>query len=325
MTASLRSRLAASYTAALAGLVVASWGIAAIPRPDLWIWLTVASVLLLTAAAGVLLVDRLPRVSVWAVLGVQLILVFVSVPLMWVLHLAVLPPGAEAQLLVPSGASGRHFVDLLSRDTFQHDASVGLVVAAVSTLIAIVAAAFAAYALVNLPFRGRRVVYGAALICQVVPTAAVAGPWGDQLRALGAFDSLIGVIIGSLVITVPLAVWLLATYFRHLPWALADAARADGATGRQVLLRVLVPVAGPGVLTATAVVFVVAWNDLVVGSFTSSGRSTPMPASLRFFAQDYDNPVSATAAAGLLWAVPPLILIALAGRGIFAGFASRKV
>ena len=167
-----------------------------------------------------------------------------------------------------------------------------------------------------------------ALAIAIFPTIALVGPLFDMWRALGIFDTWIGLIIPYMSFTLPLAIWVLSSFFREIPWEMEQAAQVDGATPWQAFRKVIVPLAAPGVATATILVFFFAWNDFVFGiSLTATDRSRPVPAALAFFTGEsfFQQPTAAIAAASVIVTIPVIILVLVFQRRIVAGLTSGAV
>jgi ABC-type glycerol-3-phosphate transport system permease component len=143
------------------------------------------------------------------------------------------------------------------------------------------------------------------------------GPMADQALAFGLYDTKRSLIVCYLALTLPLALWLFVSLFSGIPWSLGDAARTDGATRRQVFRQVFLPLAGPGMIVSTLMVFFVAANDLVLGlALGTTDNSLPVPATLASFGAEFENASGATAAAGLLWFLPVLLFVLVFQRKI---------
>ena len=154
-------------------------------------------------------------------------------------------------------------------------------VAGIATAVAMPLAIAAAYALVRLPVRGRRLAYGLVVAALLLPLLALAGPITDQVIAFDRYGTRLSLVPPALVITLPLAIWLCVTVFRDVPWSLRESVRADGATRRQAFVRFALPNVLPGVFVATLLVFVAGCNDFVLGAALSADDdSRPLPATL---------------------------------------------
>jgi len=313
-TPSVRSRLWASGISFLVGFLLANYGILMVVRPDQWLWLVAAGALMLTGAIGILFADSGRSVSMWAILGVQIFAIFTAVPLLWTFTVATTSDGLTARSLWPSSISWSAFGDVLTSASLQQAALTSVMVSGIATAVSVVLALGAAYALVRIQVRGRRFVYAVVIAALLMPLVALTGPLADQLIAFGRYDSRLALIPAAMVITLPLAIWLLVTVFRDAPWTLRDAIRADGATLVQSFRRFAVPALGPGLGVVTLIVFIVGCQDFILGSALSA-HDAPLPATLMLATGNLGRSSATVAAAGLLWlALPAILLIAVPRR-----------
>lgn len=317
MTPSVLSRLWASGLSFALGFGAGTYGIIMVARPDLWLWILLAAVLMATGAAGVLFADTPRPISFWAVLGVEVFVIFTLIPLLWTFTIATAPGDLSPQTLWPQDVSWQAFGDALGSDTLRRAAGTSFLVSGLATLISMPPAIAAAFAFIRLPARGKRIAYGLVVTSLLLPVVALAGPWTEQLIAIDLYGSRLALVVPALVITLPLAIWLSVTVFRDVPWSLLDAVRADGATRRQLLRHFAVPNVLPGLLVVAGLVFVAGCNDFVLGAaLAPDQRVLPLPATLMLATQQVDGSSAAVAAAGLLWMVPAVVLLLLFPRRI---------
>lgn len=313
MIPSVRSRLWASAFAFALGFGIANYGVIMVVRPDQWVWLGVAAVLMLTGAVGVLVSDSRRRLSMWAVVGVELLVLFTLLPLLWVVALAIDPGGST---LWPGQLSWDAFSDAAGSAELRRAAATSALVALLATVVSVPLAAGAAYALVRRRVRGRRPVYVLVLAVLLAPTVVFTVPVFDQLLAWDLLGERLVLAVPMLLLTLPLATWLCVGLLGQVPWSLADALRADGGTRRQLLRRFALPmVVPPGLAVIAAVVFVVACQDLVLG-LGLTGDDAPLTATLLRHGDQLGT--SVVAAAGVLWMLPGLLLVLVFPRRVTA-------
>jgi multiple sugar transport system permease protein len=315
---SIRSRAYAATAAFVLGFGVANYGILRVPGNDRWVWFAVAIVLMLTSVVGVLMADSRRLLSMWAVLGVELLVIFTFLPLLWTFTLATSPETVTTQSLLPTDVRWSVFGDVLASDSIRQAAITSALVSLIATAASMLLAVPAAYALVRRQVRARRVVYFFVLAVLLAPLVALAGPFGDLLRTFGVFGSRFVLAVPTLMITLPLATWLTVTLMRDLPWTLRDSVRADGANRGQTFRAFTLPMAVPGLIAITLITFIVACNDAVIGATLTAGdESRTLPATLLLAADQLEQPSAAIAATGLLWLVPAvLVLLAVPRRTI---------
>jgi multiple sugar transport system permease protein len=315
---SIRSRFFASATAFVLGFGVANYGILYVPGRDRWLWFAVAIVLMLTSVVGVLMADSRRRVSMWAVIGLEMLAVFTFLPLLWMFTLATSAETATTQSMVPIDVQWSVFRDVLGNDAIRQAAATSALVSLIATVVSMLLAVPAAYALVRREVWGRRAVYFFVLAVLLAPLLAIAGPFGDQLRMFGVFGSRYVLVVPTLMLTLPLALWLSVTLMRELPWTLRDSVRADGATRVQSFRAFGLPMVVPALLVISFITFIVACNDAVIGATLTAGdESRTLPATLLLASDQFGQPSAVVAATGLLWLVPAvLVLLALPRRTI---------
>lgn len=132
-----------------------------------------------------------------------------------------------------------------------------------ATVMAVVTSVFAAYALSRMHFRGRQVFTAAVVVTQLLPSILLAIPWFVILAYLGLVNTHFGLIITYLTIALPFSIWMLYGYFQSIPTELEDAAMVDGCTRASALIRVVLPLAAPGVATVALFAFVLGWEEFL--------------------------------------------------------------
>ncbi len=261
--------------------------------------------------------------------GTLLVILMALLPVGWIVSLS-LKPSADLSdgHLIPRRISLEHYRAVFHDAQFPAALRNSVGIASLSTILSVLLAMFAAYAIVRLRFRGRRVVLGAALSIAMFPPIAVIGPLFNLWRTLGLFDTWMGLVIPYMTFTLPLAIWTLSAFFREIPWELDRAARVDGATPFQAFRHVVAPLAAPGVFTAAILVFIFAWNDfLFAAALTSTNDARTVPAAIAFFtgSSRFELPTGSIAAASVLVTVPVIVVVLLFQRRIVAGLTAGAV
>jgi multiple sugar transport system permease protein len=263
--------------------------------------------------------------------GFLLILVWCLLPVVWIISLS-FKPVAETTVgspqFLPKTWTIQNYKDIIANPDFTRALVNSFGIALIATLLAVIFATLAAYAIARLDFRGKRVVLSIALAIAMFPVVALVGPLFDLWRAIGLFNTWPGLIIPYMSFTLPLAIWTLSAFFREIPWEMEQAAQVDGATSWQAFRKVIVPLAAPGVFTAAILTFFFAWNEFVLAiSLTSTTAARTVPAQLSFFVgpDPFNPPYSQLATASVLVTVPVVIIVLLFQRRIVAGLTSGAV
>jgi multiple sugar transport system permease protein len=199
---------------------------------------------------------------------------------------------------------------------------VACAVAALNLLVGVPAA----YAMAKIHYRGRQASIYAILATRVIPDIALVVPFFLFIRNLGLLDSLWSLIITYLAVTVPFSVFVLVSYFESLPDELDKAARVDGCSRLQTLLRVYLPLARPSLVAVILFAFLSSWNEFLLAlMFTQTPASQTLPIIVASFTSDFTISFSFINAAGVLAIIPPVILALVFERYIVSGLTAGAV
>lgn len=268
------------------------------------------------------------RSVAWILAG-ALIGIYSGLPLTWVVSLS-FKRGDDIhnRRFWPTAWTLENYRTVLQTPLFTRALRNSLGISLIATLLSVLLATFAAYALTRLPLPGKKIVLSTTLAVAMFPVISLVGSLFNIWRSVGLYDTWAGLVIPYMSFTLPLSIWMLSAFFRQIPLELGEAAKMDGATGWQVFHKVIAPLAAPGVATAAIVTFFFAWNDFVFGiSLTSTDKARTVPAALAFFpgASQFQEPAGAIAAAATLVTLPVLALVFLFQRRIIAGLTSGAV
>ncbi len=271
------------------------------------------------------------RLGVGGWIGFALIMVWCLLPVAWIVSLSlksVSETTTGSPQFLPKDPTLQNYKDVLSNPDFLRALGNSFGIAAIATVLAVIFATLAAYAIARLEFRGKRLVLSIALAIAMFPVVSLVGPLFDLWRIFHLFNTWPGLIIPYMSFTLPLAIWTLSAFFREIPWEMEQAAQVDGATSWQAFRKVIVPLAAPGVFTAAILTFFFAWNEFVLAiSLTSTTAARTVPAQLSFFvgSDPFNPPYSQLATASVVVTVPIVILVLLFQRKIVAGLTSGAV
>lgn len=201
-----------------------------------------------------------------------------------------------------------------------------IIVAGIVTVITISLATLAGYSLARLRIKHKGFIMGALLLVSMFPQISIAGPVWTILRELGWLNSYQGLFIPYVTLTLPLAVWILASFFKELPPDLEDAARVDGCSHLQTLLKVVIPLAAPGVSTAAILVFIYAWNEFFFALLIMTRHEyQTLPVGIALFQGQYTVPWGEIAAASVVATLPLVLLVLVFQKRIISGLSAGAV
>ncbi len=201
-----------------------------------------------------------------------------------------------------------------------------LIVAVTVVVLNLLVSVPAAYAMAKIHFVGRTSSIYLMLTTRVIPDIALVVPFFLFVRKLGLLDNLLSLVITYLAITVPFSIFILLSYFESLPDELDKAARVDGCSRLQTLLRVFLPLSLPSLVAVGLFTFLTSWNEFLLAlMFTQTPASQTMPIVVASFTSDFSISFSFINAAGVLAIIPPVILAILFQRHIVSGLTAGAV
>jgi ABC-type glycerol-3-phosphate transport system permease component len=267
------------------------------------------------------------RVALYASLGV--LLLWSVLPLYWIVATAFKTERevyAQPPTLFPAAPTLANFEHILFATRFPLFVQNSLVVALTATIASVAIGLLAAYAITRMRFAGRAVVGRAVVGAYLLPQALLFIPLFAVLLRLGLIDTLAGLTVAYLTFSVPFSTWMLIGYLRTVPGELDEAARIDGASRLQVLLRVLVPVAAPGLVVVALYAFTHAWNEFLYALvFVSSERTRTLTAGLVGLMMGDVFIWGQLMAASAIAIVPVLVIYVIAQRWLVEGLTGGGV
>ncbi len=266
--------------------------------------------------------------SGWS-LGFIVVVVVSLVPVFWLLMLSLKTPASATDgSFIPHHWTLDNYRDIFKQSVFTAALRNSIGIGLISTALAVLLASSAAYAIARLDFRGKQTILAVALMVTLFPQVSLVGPLYNLWRQIGLFNTWPGLIIPYLTFALPLAIYVLSTFFREIPWELEQAAQIDGATPFQAFTKVIAPLAMPGLATTFIIVFLICWNDFVFAiSLTATNAAMTVPAAIAQFpgVSQFTQPIGDIAAAAIVVTVPVMVLVLLFQRRIVSGLTAGAV
>lgn len=257
------------------------------------------------------------------------LLVFVLAPLYWIFVTAFKSDGQivlHARDLWPTPWTTQQFVDLFATKPFGRWYLNTVLVSVASTVVALVCAALAGYALARLRFRGAQGFTVTVLVTYVMPGALLFIPLYQLLIGMRLTDSLWSLVVTYPTFTLPFATWLLAGYFASIPIELEEAALVDGCTRLQAFRRVVLPLAKPGLLAVGLFTLTNAWNEFLFAFvFITKDEYKTLPVGMQSMITGDVVPQGQLAAASLLVSIPVVLMYAFGQRFLTEGLTAGAV
>ncbi|HWU59256.1 MAG TPA: carbohydrate ABC transporter permease [Microbacteriaceae bacterium] len=217
------------------------------------------------------------------------------------------------------------FVNLWQTTYFAHYLVNTLVVAVISTVIALVIGIPAAYALSRFPGYISAFLLVLALVFRALPRFAVVLPMYDISKALGIYDSTFALAIALVAINQPFTIWLLRNFFAEIPRELDEAAMIDGCTRIGMLRRVMIPLMRPGILTAGIFVFLFAFQEYLTALVLTDTSSKTVPVFIATQLGQTLPMLQQAGAASMLLTIPVFVIAFIAQKYLVAGLGDGAV
>jgi multiple sugar transport system permease protein len=262
-------------------------------------------------------------------LAVIAICIFCLFPFYWLINVSLKTGSDLAQAdLVPPSPTLDNYDSIFRNGDFTSALRNSIIVTSVTTVLALIVGSFAAYALARLRFPHKFLLLAAILSISTFPPIAIAAPIFKLWTDLGLYDTYIGLILPYLTFALPLAIYILTSFFKEIPKSLEEAALVDGATYFQAFRKVILPLAAPGLVTAGLLTAFFVWNEfLLAQTLTSSPKAFTVPVAVANFtgSQKFEIPLGTISAASVVITIPLVAAVIIFQKRIVAGMTAGAV
>jgi multiple sugar transport system permease protein len=233
-----------------------------------------------------MLIERKWKKWVYFYIPLAVFIIFTLFPFYWMAVTALRPDGELYRTFRQANATPfwtlaptlEHFRDLLKTTAFPQWLWNTMLIAVVSTVISLICGMFAGYALARLKFRGSEFLGTIIFITYLVPQTLLFIPLADIIREMQLGNTPWALMLTYPTFLIPFCTWLLMGYFKTIPKELEECARIDGATRFGAMVRIIFPVAVPGILSAGIFAFTLSWNEFIYALiFMSSAELKTVP------------------------------------------------
>lgn len=256
-----------------------------------------------------------------------IVLVYVF-PYAFLVSTSVKPPSEALSIpptLLPQRISFENYRIIGEYPVVQRSFGNSAIIALLSTAISIGLAVPAAYAIARFATWAGRLFLIAALVTRLIPPVSVGIPLFAIMRSLGLIDTHLGLALAHSTISVPLAIWLLASFMESIPRALEEAARVDGCSRFGALFRIIIPVAAGGIAVTAIFVFLASWNEFLFSLLLSSTGVKTAPIAIAEFKSQYGIQWGTMTSLSVLYSFPVIIFSILMQKRILAGMTMGAV
>lgn len=227
---------------------------------------------------------------------------------------------------IPRYPTIKNFLYVVKRAPFLTYFRNSVVVAVSTTVIAIILASLAGYSFSRFKFLGGHSLLLIFLITQMFPGALLIIPLFQIIKALKLLNTLYALILSYITFSLPLCTWLMKGFFDQIPQELEEAAMIDGCSRVSAMVRVIFPLALPGVMAASIFSFIGAWDEFIFALiFTSTDKVRTLPVGLQRFITSYEIYWNHLGAASVLTTIPVVILFLFIQRHMVKGLTAGSV
>jgi multiple sugar transport system permease protein len=262
-------------------------------------------------------------------IGMIVFLVVIVFPFYWLIITALKDPKDISLMpteLWPSRWSFQFFINCFTEHHLQVYLENSIIVALGAMVVTIIIAFPAAYAFARLKFRFKKFWKNFILIANMFPIIAIVTPMFIIFKNLHLINTYAGLIVPSVIITLPMAIWTLISFINALPYDLEEAAQIDGCSRFQSVIKIIVPLAAPGVFTTAIIAFITAWNEFMFALILiTKDQMRTVPVAISMFPGQYTVPWGDMAAASVIATIPIVIVVLLCQRKIVSGLTSGAV
>jgi multiple sugar transport system permease protein len=256
------------------------------------------------------------------------IILFAIGPYIWTFISSITPEKdlyLEEFRFFPESPTGENYLRLFTKLNFGVNILDSTLIALSTSLIGLMITVPASYSFSRFRFPGSKLLLMQFLIINMFPIMLLILPLFIIMKITGLMDTHFALIIAYSTFTIPFSVWMLTSYFNAIPEALDQAAQVDGCTRMGALIRIVLPVALPGVFSTGIYIFITAWNEYLYAAILTSSRVRTIPVALQNMIGEYQIEWGLLTAGGVLSSIPVIILFFFIQKQLISGMTAGAV
>lgn len=259
-----------------------------------------------------------------------LLVLLAGFPLFWIINTAITPTSslyAGTQKLIPDLSRSAHLFSVLTTDNpFIRWMGNSAIVALGTTIISLLLATLAAYALSRYKFVGKGIMGFGFFATQMLPEALLVVPLYSLFASLGMLNELYGLVLVNTAFAMPVATFILKTAMDNVPYEMEESARVDGCGALSILQIMVVPLIAPSLAAAAVITFFDGWNEyLFATTFISDKASWTASTGLASFIGEFVTPLDSVFSAAFLFTLPAVVFFLFMQRRIVSGLTAGSV
>jgi multiple sugar transport system permease protein len=256
------------------------------------------------------------------------IVLFAIGPYLWMLLTSVRPEASlfsPQRTLLPDALTPANYLRLFTKTSFVINLGHSLVVALGTVAVGLALSLTAAYAFSRYRFAGRRMLMMTFLLINMFPLILLIIPLFITMRVLGILDTHIALILAHSTFSIPFATWMMTSYFDAIPRSLDEAAMVDGCTALGAMIKVVLPLAMPGVIATGIYIFITSWNEYLYASVLAGQDVRTLTVAVQTLIGEYEIAWGLLTAGGVVGALPVTLLFMAIQTRLIAGMTHGAV
>jgi multiple sugar transport system permease protein len=259
---------------------------------------------------------------------IVLYLLIIIFPFIWVALTSFKPEseiwGSGAMKIFSSNATFEHYEALIKANIL-NSLKNSFIISSITTIYVTFVASFCAYAIARLKFAGKNLLLAVVLGTSMFPQMIVVGPIYNAFVKLGWTNSYF-ITLPYSMITLPVAIFILVTHFAKVPKEMEESASIDGASKMKTFIKIIFPLALPGIFTSAIITFIGVWNEFLLSlTLNSNSNFHTAPVAISFLRGQFQIFWGQVTAATIVVTIPTLIMVILFQKQIISGLTSGAV
>jgi len=256
------------------------------------------------------------------------IVLFAIGPYLWMLLTSIRPEAtlfSPQRTLLPEALTPANYLRLFTKTSFIANLGHSLVVALGTVALGLALSLTAAYAFSRFRFAGRRMLMMSFLLINMFPIVLLIIPLFITMRVLGILDTHLALVLAHSTFSIPFATWMMTSYFDAIPRSLDEAAMVDGCTALGAMVKVVLPLAMPGVIATGIYIFITSWNEYLYASVLAGQQVRTLTVAVQTLIGEYEIAWGLLTAGGVVGALPVTLLFMAIQTRLIAGMTQGAV
>ncbi len=258
-----------------------------------------------------------------------LIVVFILFPLAWVVSTSFKPTNEVMAIppqWIPENPTLDNYINVLTNSSIPRYFINSVFVSSLVALITIILGGLTGYGLSRRKTKGTRAISTFILASQMLPATVILVPVYLFISKIRLYDTIFGLAFAHLILTLPLVTWMCKGYIDTIPIDLEEAAQIEGCTKLQALIKVIFPIAAPGIAASGMFAFIQSWNEFTIASIlTESTKSRTLPVGLTEFALLFKVDWGSTMAASVIISIPVIAIFLFMQKYLVKGLGQGAI